>query len=240
MTWMSKSETITRHRLHYRGLTSFVITLSFLAMTVSGAVLYAAPRGRDANWSGWTCLNLWREQWVAMHIVVNTLFVLFALLHLCFNWRPLWSYLHSRVRRGVNLWKELLLAGVLVVGLSAAAVMGLSPARQLVRGSAQIKDSWERTLPRAPIPHAELLTLQELQQRAGVSAEGLANVLRGSGFLVGGTSDSLLQLAEANGTTPAAVFDVLRKEFPELDGLTGGGRGRGTGRMHDREMRRAP
>lgn len=240
MTRMSNSKTIKRRRLHSRGLTSFVVVLSFLAMAISGVVLYVAPRVRDANWGGWTCVNLRREQWLAMHIVISTLFMFFGALHLCFNWRPLWSYAHSRLRRGINLWKELLAAGVLVVGLSAAAVMGLSPTRQLVQGSDYIKDYWAGTLPRAPFPHAELLTLEDIQQRTGVFADDLAQTLRDSGFRVGGMSDSLLQVAEANGATPAVVFDVMRKEFQELGSLTVGGRGRGKGRMQGLRLRRTP
>ncbi len=240
MTRMSNSKTIKRRRLHSRGLTSFVVTLSFLAMTISGVVLYLAPRARDANWAGWTCLNLRREQWVAMHIVTSTIFMFFGALHLCFNWRPLWSYAHSQLRRGINLWKELLVAGVLVGGLSAAAVMGLAPARQLVQGSDLIKAYWAETLPRAPFRQAELLTLKDIQQHTGVLADDLAQTLRDSGFRVGGTSDSLLQVAEANGATPAFVFDVMRKKFPELGGLTVGGRGKGKGRMQGRRLRRTP
>lgn len=222
--------------LRGRGLTSFVVTLSFLAMILSGAVLYAAPRGRDANWSGWTCLGLWREQWVAMHIVVSALLVLFGMVHLAFNWRPLWSYLHSRLKPGIHLWKELTVAVLLVGGLSAAAITGLPPARQLVSGSDQIKDSWSRTLPHGPIPHAELLTLKDIQQRTGVSAEILEQALRDEGFRIGAPHDSLFHLSELNDTTPAAVFEVLRNRFPEMDRFSGAGRGRGT---HKRSFSRS-
>ncbi len=215
--------------LRGRGLTSFVVVLSFVAMTVSGAVLYVAPRGRTANWSGWTWLGLWREQWVALHVVLSTLFVLFGLAHLVYNRRPLWSYLHSRLRRGVNLWKELVAAVVLVVGLSIASVAGLPPARQLVRGGEDLKDSWARTLPEAPIPHAELLTLEDLGQRTSLPAEALAKVLRESGLSVGGAGLSLLQLAEDNDTTPAAIYELLRERHPEIERLSGRGRGRGGG-----------
>lgn len=234
MTAATEPRSAGRRWLHVRGLISLGVTLSFLVMALSGIVLYVAPRGRDANWSGWTCLGLWREQWVALHIVVSTLFILLGLVHVYLNWPALWGYLHSRLRPGLNLWKDLLIALVVVGGLSAAAVVELSPARQLVQGTEDIKDYWGRTLPRAPLPHAELLTPDDIEQRTGVSSEALADTLRGKGYNVTGTNVSLLGLAQANNTTPAAMFDVLRRDFPALDDLGGrrgrGGAGRGGGR----------
>jgi len=228
-----------RRRPRLRALTSFVVTLSFVGMTVSGAVLYAAPRGRTANWSGWTSVGLWREQWVAVHVVLSTLFVLFGGVHLLLNWRPLWSYVHSRARRGLNLWGELLAAVVLVVGLTTAAIVGLPPARPLVEGSEGMKDSWARALPRAPFPHAELLTVEELHQRGGPATKDLVQALQDAGLRVVKESDSLLQLAEANRSTPAAIFDLLRKRFPELEGIRGGGRTQ-RNRQRQRGPARAP
>jgi len=232
------SEPTGRRRFHYRGLTSFVVTLSFPAMAVSGGVLYAAPRGREANWAGWAWLDLGREQWVALHLTMCTLFVIASLLHLYFNWRPLWSYVHRQLGHGLYLWKELLLTVVLVAGLSAAAIVGLSPARQLIEAREGIKAYWAHTLLPAPFPHAELLTLEDLQQRAGVSADRLAGSLQNAGVRVDGTSRSILELAEANGTTPAALFAVLSENFPELGNLRRGGWGRGQGRMRGRGFRR--
>lgn len=237
VTDATESRSIRKRWLHFRGLASLSVALSFLVMTVSGVLLYVAPRGRDANWSGWTCLGLWREQWVSMHIVASTLFILFGLFHLYFNWPALWGYLHSRLHRGLNLWKELLVAVVVVGGLSAAAVVELSPARQLVQGSEGIKDYWGRTLPKAPFPHAELLTLNAIEQRTGVSSNRLAETLRSKGYTATDTGVSLLHLAETNNTTPAAVFEVLRRHFPELDDLDVRGGDRGIGHRRGRGLR---
>lgn len=237
MTPATVPTTVRRRWLHPRGLTSLVVALSFFVMTVSGILLYVAPRARDANWSGWTCLGLWREQWVDMHIVTSTLFVLFGLVHLYFNWRALWGYLHSRLHHGLNLWKELIIAVVVVGGLSVASIIGLSPARQLVQGSEDIKDHWGRTLPRAPFRHAELLTLDAIEERVGVPSEALSETLQNNGYKNVSSGASLLELAETNGTTPAAVFEILRKQFPELENLGARGGGRGDGRGRGRQWR---
>ena len=217
-------------RFHYRSWVSFSVTIAFLALAVSGAVLYVAPRGRDANWSGWTCLTLWREDWVGMHIAIGTAFLMFGVLHLVLNWRPLWGYLHSRTRRGIRHWRELLLATVLLAALSVAAVRGWPPAHQLVGGSDWLKDYWSQTLPRAPLPHAELLTVDELAQRTDVPGEDLAQVLRDHGLGVDSPGQTLFQIAQANQSTPSYVFDILRQKVPEVENLPGGRRGGGGGK----------
>lgn len=237
MARATEPNVVRQQWLHFRGLTSLAVTLSFLVMTVSGILLYVAPRGRDANWSGWTCFRLWREQWVSVHIVTSTLFILLGLVHLYFNWRALWGYLHSRLHHGLYLWKELFIVVVIVGGLSVAAVIGLPPARQLVQGSEDIKDHWGRTLPRAPFPHAELLTLDAIEERIGVMSEALSETLQNNGYRAVSSGASLLELAETNGTTPAAVFEILRKQFPELEDLGARGGGRGTGQGRGRQWR---
>jgi len=49
-------------RFNVRGFTSLTLTLAFLVMLISGIVLYVTPRGRTANWTGWTMLGLEKDQ----------------------------------------------------------------------------------------------------------------------------------------------------------------------------------
>ncbi len=213
--------------VHWRGLTSFTVTFSFLLMILSGAILFIAPRGRTANWVGWSFLGFWREQWVAMHITLATLFVLVGIVHLAFNWQVLWGYVLSRTGRRLRLWKEGLAAIAIVLALGAAAVWQLPPAQPLVGASDRIKDHWANALPAGPMPHAELLTLEEVSARSGISVEGLIQALGRAKLGVRGKDQSLLDVALANGTTPARVYDAMLAQFPELSRLPGRGRGGG-------------
>jgi len=219
--------TIRRPPIHGRGLTSFVVTFAFLLLVLSGTVLFVAPRGRTANWAGWSFLGLWREQWVALHITIATLFVLFGIIHLVFNWRIVWGYVFIRTGWRLRLWKEGLLALAVALALAAAAVWEVPPARPLVQASDRIKDHWANVLPAGPMPHAELLTLEKLSARSGIPSAQLVDVLEQAGLQVAGKDPSLLDLAQANGTTPVAVYDAMLAKFPELNRLPGRGQGGG-------------
>jgi len=89
-------------------------------MSVSGIVLFAAPKCRDARLAGWECLGWDRQAWADVHITGCALFVVLGAAHVFYNRRVLWGYVYSKRRKDINLWKELLvgmaLTGVVLVG----------------------------------------------------------------------------------------------------------------------------
>ena len=59
-----------RRGFHWRGFFSLLLFASFTLLAVSGIVLYFSPKGRVANWTGWTVLKLYKEEWSSVHIVL--------------------------------------------------------------------------------------------------------------------------------------------------------------------------
>jgi hypothetical protein len=57
-----------------------VVALSFLALAISGAVLWVSPPGRIANWTDWAMLGLRKSEWIDLHIWFALLFVAIARL----------------------------------------------------------------------------------------------------------------------------------------------------------------
>ena len=94
-------------KFNTRGFTTFLVSLSFLLLAVSGVILYVTPRGRTANWTGWTMLGLSKHEWGALHITVALLFLTLAALHLYFNWRVFLRYFRTKVEEGLCLKREL-------------------------------------------------------------------------------------------------------------------------------------
>jgi len=83
-----------------RRFVSFLLLLWFVAASVSGVLLFLRPEGGIARWVGWSALGLDKRQWEAMHITFVVAFLLSSLAHVCYNWRPLMTYLRPRIRRG--------------------------------------------------------------------------------------------------------------------------------------------
>lgn len=226
-------------KFNFRGFTSLLLTLATLAMTFSGVMLYFTPRGRVANWTGWTLLGLSKEGWVAVHMNIAILFVLAALIHLIFNWTVFWSYLKKRASLGLNLKGEMAIAVVLAAAVVAGAILEVPPFSTVVAVNQQIKDSWEGQASDAPAPHAEEFGLQRVAGSMRLSVGEVVAALEEEGFSVPDANATVGQIAEANGVTPQAIHAAIVKRFPQASasGLgKGQGPGMGMGRGMGKEM----
>jgi len=72
-------------RFNWRAFISVTTALSFVAMSITGVVLFVTPPGRVAHWTGWKIGALTKEQWAGLHIWFSLLFMIVAVLHLYLN-----------------------------------------------------------------------------------------------------------------------------------------------------------
>ena len=236
-------------RFHFRGFVSLFLGLAFLVLSLSGVVLYVTPRGRVANWTGWTMLGLDKQTWQAIHIDIALVFLIGALLHLWFNWNALSCYIKKRASMALNLKVEMLVAVLLAMGVVVGAIFQAPPFGTLLDLNYRIKDYWDRWAADAPAPapapHAEELSLEQLAAKLRLPLDDVILSLKKEGIAVEDSSGTLGQLAEKNGLTPRDLFAAIRKHFPEADqsnqgfgqgrgqrkGEGGGGKGRGRDRF---------
>lgn len=193
-----------------RAFTSLLVAVGFIALLVSGGVLFLSPPGRVANWTQWQILGLTKHGWSDLHIVFGAIFLVGALFHIAFNWRPLLQHLGARMsgRPGFRLeWVAAVLVGVAVFAGTRAQV---APFSTLLAWSEQLRGGWEQTRDRAPIPHAELLTLRELATQAGVPPEEALRRLQTSGVQDAREETQVQAIADAAHITPSKVYDLIR------------------------------
>jgi len=97
------------------------------------------------------------------------------------------------------------------------------PFSTLLAFSEEVKEGWETPQERAPLPHAELLTLAELAQKAGVDLATATNRLAARG--VRGTLPEVVvrDLAEQNQRSAQQIYQMILS----TSGRDGGGPGRG-------------
>ena len=145
----------TGRRFRGRNFTSLLAAFFFLALFVSGTVLYIAPKGRVAHWTGWRLLGLEKDQWQSVHVNASLIFLVIMVFHLVVNWRPFWTYCRSRLRKGIRISSELTATLVLGVFAVVASIIGLPPFGTIMVAEEEIKAVWEREVDRAPVPHAE-------------------------------------------------------------------------------------
>ena len=204
----------------WKGFVSLTLAMVFLFIVVSGVLLYLSPRGRVANWSGWTLLGLTKEEWSGLHLAAAVTIVVIAALHLFFNWKVLWHYI--RTRTGFNLKFELAVALLLSGYVAVAGIWSLPPVDTLQQWNRAIKDYWEEEEPPAPIPHAEELTLSELAAELEISLEEGRARLESKGYELPEEDLKVAEIAAQNSVSPQALSDAMR---PQAAGRGGAGRG---------------
>jgi len=216
-----------------RGFVSVATTLGFVGLVLTGVVLYVTPPGRIANWTGWRLVWLTKEQWGALHICFAAGFLVAAGFHIYLNWRPLLNYFKSRLTRHFALRGDWVLALVLFGVFWVGTLAEIPPFSSLVALNETIKNSWDEEDVRAPMPHAELLTLAELAAEVGADLDAVIARLRAKGIAVESAAIVVGDLAQAHGLTPRALYDIAvgpagRERGRGGGGMGGGGMGRKT------------
>ncbi|MBN2593228.1 MAG: DUF4405 domain-containing protein [Sedimentisphaerales bacterium] len=231
-------------KFNWRSYVSVLTALSFIGMTFTGIILFFVPSGRVANWTGWTMLALTKQQWIGLHDWFSIIFVIASIFHLYLNWKPFVSYFKSKVTRVFGLRAEWALATVTCIAVFVCTLAGVKPFSSLISWGESIKQSWDSPRQRAPIPHAELLSLRELAEKVtNVDLETMLSNLKANRIDVGSPDVVLGDLAEACGMTPARLYDIAlgqaatgiggggRHGQAGAEGGRGGGPGRGLGRI---------
>jgi hypothetical protein len=216
-----------KERFRGRSFVSVLAALCFLALVVSGTVLFIKPPGRYANWTGWTLAGLSKSEWEALHISFSLLFVLTGIFHVYLNWRALLSYFRNRRLRAFAFRWDWMLALLIFAGVAYGTAAGISPFSEPFEWRTEIKHSWEETTTLLPIAHAEEMTLTEIATRSGASEDRVLESLASRGIHVETPASTLGQIAREQGMTPRELYHIA---FGEEPGGRGRGQGRGAGR----------
>ncbi len=225
-----------------RAFISTLAGISFVGMCITGIILFLVPPGRIANWTGWTLFGLTKHQWQGLHIWFSLVFMVAACIHLVFNWRPLLSYFKSKVSKTLALRWEWVLSLVVCGVVLGGVLADIPPFANLMAWNETIKHSWDDSPGRAPVPHAELLTLEELTKYVdGLTTETIAANLRVHGIAVDSPEQIVGDLAAAHNLTPDRLYRMAIGATQngrghgggagQGGGQHGGGGGRGLGRM---------
>jgi len=192
-------------RFQWRAFVSVTTMLSFLGMSVTGIALFVTPPGRIAHWTGWTLSGLTKDQWVALHIWFSLVFLVGAVFHLCLNWKPLVSY-----------FLEWVLALAICVLVFVGTLAEKTPFANVLAFNERIKHRWDRPEQRAPVPHAELMTLNEVAEKVtGLDVETMMHNLQEGGIEVKSPDAVVGESARQNNMTPHQLYATA----------TGGGQG---------------
>jgi hypothetical protein len=210
-----------------RGLVAFVVFGGFAVMTVTGLVLFVTPPGRVAYWTNWALLGLEKTDWAAVHIVFSLLFVLAGVVHLFFNWKPFKHYLLNKISGHVNLRAESVIGTAVVGVILVGTLFGTPPFSWIINLNETLKESWAAAgWAEPPFGHAEDVSLKVLALRTAREPRAMLEALRDAGYRVEDPSQRVEDIAEANGVTPALLWQAVTERVPAAapepatDGMT--------------------
>lgn len=211
-------------QFHWRAFISVTTALSFVAMSITGVVLFVTPPGRIAHWTGWRMWALTKEQWGGLHIWFSLIFMIAAMFHLYLNWRCFLSYFRSRIHRAFVLRTEWVTSLLLCAVVGWATLVDVKPFSSLLAWNEAVKGSWETPAGRAPIPHAELMTLNELAEKSpGLDVQAMVKNLQAAGIEIQSPDVVLGDLAQGAGMAPMQLYAVATGQ--SIAPGAGGGRG---------------
>ncbi len=195
-------------RWNTRGFISFFLTMQFLLLALSGFLLYAAPRCRDAAWAGWQFWSFSKEQWESLHLFLGILFPLTALIHLAYNWSMLIGYLRKRSQMIQFQFREFAAAIGLMLILIILAAKDNFPVNALVEHGEAIKETYAAAITPPPWNGAEEATLSALTKDIGLSLPTALSRLKDAGHPVM-ESDTLAILAERDGISAMKLYEIM-------------------------------
>lgn len=133
-----------------RPFATLCVAGAFLALALSGLLLFAAPRGRYLNEHAWAVLGLDKDAWLALHVTVAVLMLCAAGAHIVFNFKPLMNHLRGRAKDAFHLQREAVAVLAVLAVVVAGAAFNLPPTAWVVDLHEGVKDRYERAVGMPP------------------------------------------------------------------------------------------
>ena len=220
-----------RKKFSWRGWTTFVTAISFIVDLISGIILYISPPGRVANWTNWSVWGLSKEEWGAIHTIFGYVLLFIIAIHIYYNWKMLWNFIWSKVRKAMNLRKEMVGSALICLFIFMGTLWEIPPFSSTMDLGEYFKDSWEENKVDTPVAHGELLSLKEFAATVRVPVDQIMSALKSKGYKVKSIQQPLVSIAKENNTSPDKLYEAMKAEGvkPEAPrSVEGSGMGRKT------------
>jgi len=197
--------------MNMRKIISMTMLLSFAALFLTSIILYIVPHGRVAYWSGWRLWGLSKNQWGDLHINLGFLFLFAGLLHIYYNWKPLLAYMKDKAKK-LKIWTTSFnVALIVVLVVSIGTLLHVPPMSTIIDFGETLKERASEKYGEPPYGHAELSSLRLFARRTDMDLDKALALLRQASITVQGPDQTILEIAQANQTTPKAIFDIMKK-----------------------------
>jgi len=108
-----------------RQFVSVLLSFIFIALILSGIILFLVPSGRIAHADHWQIMGLSKDDWADVHLVFSLFFLIGIVFHVIYNFSCFLHYFKSHITKKLAFRKEWVLAFlgfVLILLLSLSTV----------------------------------------------------------------------------------------------------------------------
>lgn len=198
-------------KFRFRNFTSFTLFFSFIVFVISGIALYMKPEGDMARWIGWTFLGLTKKEWEGFHVLIALFFLVFGVIHFCYNWKVLLSFCKDKISKSLTLKRELVASCGIVILFLACILMQWQPFWKVAEWRQSLKKNKNLITIKEPEAGFAKKKMTYLAQVFGMSADELILRLNQQNIKVGDPDDELRDVAKANNLSPEKVYIILTK-----------------------------
>lgn len=199
----------TNNKFKFRSFISFTLFFSFLILCFSGFALYIKPEGDIARWIDWSFAGISKSGWEGFHALFSLFFLIFALIHLCFNWKVLLNYLKDKISKGLTLKKELLSSVIIVILLLVCTIMQWQPFWKIAEWRQGFKKNKNLVTVEEPESGFSKKKLSYVAEFLNMPAEELVQKLNQLDLSVNDTNERLIDIAKANKTSPERIYITI-------------------------------
>lgn len=192
-----------------RKITSLTALLSFLLLALTSVILYIVPAGRVAYWADYRLWGLTKGEWGSLHINLGVLFLLAIILHTYYNWNAIMAYLKNKAKEFKLFTREFNISLLIVAVFSFGTYFEVQPFHGIITIGEAISAKAEKFYGEPPYGHAELSSLQTFSRKMGLDLELSMQRLREAGFAVESSEQAMLDIADANRSSPKEVYLII-------------------------------
>ncbi len=199
-----------KQKINWRSFVSIYMAYSFLMMIITGIVLYIAPPGRIAHWSNWLFLGFTKTQWEAFHTLFSFIWIVVAIYHIIYNWKPLIFYIKRKTKENLKLNKEFGIATLFTILIFAGTYFEIPPFSSIMDLGDYFTNSWASEENEPPVPHAELMTIGEFSRTVNIPKDKILKTIKANGITIRDTTLTLKEISEENDISPSKIYNLLK------------------------------
>lgn len=197
-------------------ITSLSLGFSFLIMSFTGVMLFICPQGRVAYWSDWILLGLSKTQYGELHTTSMVTFLVFGILHIYYNWKPIVSYMKDSTKKVSFTKKEFLIAFLLNLAFVAGTLLAVQPFKGFLDMGEKIKNNWTEKYGEPPYGHAEESKLNVFCNRMDLDLEK-AKISLNKANIIFKEVESLKVIAKNNDLSPNDIYKLIKVQNIQSD-----------------------